>query len=200
MLFDAICFGVSGFFMKFSDDAIDVKNNQILAIITDIICVIFIVLESLTNGDAACIFISILIGTVLAHKVDSINHIISAIILVVVLIVSHVPHFSWLCLIVCTIAAYIDERGHDEYDEYEENKMNNQSFDQTIFENFFKYRFALKIAVLAFSMLGLINIMLPSSPFIGWYFFSPMTFIYFYIFDLCYEIAGVSFDRIYNIF
>ena len=67
--------------MKLSDEFMDEAGNKKLAIITDILCVIFTLLVSVTNSDAACIFLSILIGTALASKVDSINHIISAILL-----------------------------------------------------------------------------------------------------------------------
>ncbi|MDD6285138.1 hypothetical protein [Candidatus Methanosphaera massiliense] len=199
MLFDVICFALSGFFMKISDEAMDEKNNIILAIITGILCVAFTVAISITNGDAACIFIAILIGNILAKKVDSINHIISAILLIALLIYVGVPHFSWFCLIVCIIAAYIDEWGNDKSDEREENEMIHEE-DYGLLDKFFKYRYALKVAVLILSMLGLINMMIPNSPLIEGYFFEPLTFIYFYLFDLSYEFAGLYFDRIYNLF
>ena len=44
MLFDALCYALSGFFMKFSDEAMDTKNNKVLAIITGLLCVFFTVL------------------------------------------------------------------------------------------------------------------------------------------------------------
>ena len=77
MIIDAICFALSRYFMKLSDELTDEQNNLPLAIITGILCVIFTVYVSINNGDAACIFISILIGTALAYKVDSGNHIIN---------------------------------------------------------------------------------------------------------------------------
>lgn len=200
MLFDAICFALSGFFMKISDEAMDEKNNKILAIITGILCVIFTVLVSIKNGDAACIFIGILVGNALAYKVDSINHIISAILLIVVLIVLGVPHFGWICLIICIIAAFIDEKGNDISDEKEERIKNNLNENYSLIDKFFKYRYTLKVAVLILSILGLLNIILPNSPLDGWYFFEPLTFVYFYLFDLCYEFAGSYFNRIYNFF
>ena len=85
MLFDALCYALSGFFMKFSDEAMDTKNNKVLAIITGLLCVFFTVLVCATSMDAVFIFVSILIGTALAKKVDSINHIISAIIFILLL-------------------------------------------------------------------------------------------------------------------
>lgn len=201
MIFEVICYSLSGFFMKLSDEAMDIKNNTPLAIISGIICVIFTLLVVLTSGDAACIFISILIGTLLASKIDSINHIISAIILVLVLIIADIPHFSWICLVVCTIVAFIDEKGNDNYDE----KIGSENGgNEGLFDKFFKYRYSLKLAVVLFSMIGLVNSMnpfiLPDIPILGWYYFEPETFIYFYLFDLCYEFVGLHFDRIYNIF
>lgn len=198
MIFDAVCYALSGFFMKFSDEAMDKENNKILAIVTGILCVFFTVLVSVTSGDAACIFLSILIGTALASKVDTINHIISAALFVVILLFAGVPHFSWLCLIICIIANYIDEKGNDAFDLKEEKNSNQNEY--TLIDKFFKYRYTLKVVVLIFSLLGLLNILLPNSPLIGWYFFEPLTFIYLYLFDLSYEFVGLYFDRIYNFF
>lgn len=195
MLFDVICFALSGFFMKFSDEAMDEKNNKILAIVTGLLCVFFTILISVTNGDAACIFLSILIGTAFARKIDAINHIISAILFILILIYAGVPHFSWICLIVCIIAAYIDEIGNDISDENEKKDE-----EESLFDKFFKYRYSLKVAVLILSLIGLLNMVLPNSPLIGWYFFEPTTFISFYFFDLSYEFVGLYFNRFYNIF
>ncbi len=180
--------------MKISDEAMDEKNNAILAIITGIICVLATIFVSINNGDAACVFISILIGTALAQKVDSINHIISAILLIVILLIMGVPNFSYLALVICIIAAFIDEKGNDKSDEKEENGGEYRFIDK-----FFKYRYTMKVAVLVLSLLGLINILLNYS-FINGYFFEPLTFIYFYLFDLSYEFAGLTFNRIYDIF
>ncbi|OED30059.1 hypothetical protein [Methanosphaera sp. WGK6] len=194
MFLDAICFALSGFFMKISDEAMDEKNNILLAIITGIICVIATILVSINSGDAACIFISILVGTALAQKVDSINHIISAILLIVILLLIGIPQFSYITLIICIIAAFIDEKGNDIADEKEENKE-----EYGLIDKFFKYRYTMKIVVLILSLLGLITNLLNYS-FLTGYFFEPLTFIYFYLFDLSYEFAGLTFNGIYDLF
>ena len=85
MLFDALCYALSGFFMKFSDEAMDTKNNKVLSIITGKISEILKVQVSTTNIHDVYIFDSIIIATAKAKKVDSINHIISAIIFILLL-------------------------------------------------------------------------------------------------------------------
>lgn len=180
--------------MKLSDELMDVSHNKLLSVIVDILCVIVTLAVSIVNGDAACIFISILVGTALAHKVDSINHIIAAILFVIILFIAGFPHFSWICLIACTIAAYIDEYGNDMSDKKEEDGEYGGFID-----TFFKYRYAMKLVVLAFSIIGLLNLYLPSSMFMSFN-FSPMTFIYFYLFDVCYEFVGSYYDSINNVF
>ena len=195
MIIDAICFALSGYFMKLSDELTDEQNNLPLAIITGILCVIFTVYVSINNGDAACIFISILIGTALAYKVDSINHIISAILLVIILLILGVPRFSWLCLLLCVIAAYIDEKGNDLIDKKEENYENLSIFDQLL-----KYRYVMKTTILVLSLLGLIKILFPNTFLDGFLFFQPITIVYFYLFDLAYEFHKNLTDGINYVF
>ena len=194
MIFDIICFSLSGIFMKLSDELMDVSHNKFLSVLSDILCVIVTLLVSVVNGDAACIFLSILIGTAFAHKVDSINHIIAAILFVVILFISGFPHFSLICLIVCTIAAYIDERGNDISD-----KKEKEGDDTGFIYTFFKYRYTMKLAVLAFSVIGIANMYLPGSMFMN-FSFNPLTFIYFYLFDICYEFVGSYYNNINNTF
>ena len=195
MILDAICFALSGYFMKTSDEFIDEKNNLPLAIITGIICVFFTLLVSSYNGDAACIFISILIGTALAFKVDCINHIISAVLFILLLYIIGIPHFSWLCLIVCTIAAYLDEKGNDIIDEKEEIFGYLSDLDKLL-----KYRYVMKITVFMLSLFTLIKIIFPNTFLDGVLFFEPITIVYFYIFDLCYEFSEVLTDGVNDLF
>ncbi len=192
MIFEAICFALSGFFMKISDEASDEKNNMLISIISGLLCVLFTVLVSTKNADATCIFLSILIGTALAFKVDSLNHILSAILLVILLLLLGVPSFSWICLLICIIAVFVDEKGNDYYDKKEEEGLTLNFLDKL-----FKYRYTLKITVLILSIFGLLNYLIPN---LNLFSFEPITIIYFYMFDLSYEFAEVSFNRIYDIF
>lgn len=195
MIIDAICFALSGYFMKASDEFIDEKDNLFMAIITGILCVIFTIYVSINNGDAACIFISILIGTALAFKVDNINHILSAILLIIILVILGVPHFSWLCLFFCTVAAYLDEKGNDLVDKKEE-----EIGYLNLFEKLLKYRYIMKIIILIFSLLTLIKILIPNTFLDGFLFFEPITIVYFYLFDLCYEFSEELTERFNYIF
>ena len=195
MILDAICFALSGYFMKTSDEFIDEKNNLPLAIISGILCVFFTLVVSSYNGDAACIFISILIGTALAFKVDNFNHILSAVLFVILLYIIGFPHFSWLCLIICTIAAYIDEKGNDLIDEKEEVFGYLSNLDKLL-----KYRYVMKITVFVLSLLTLIKIIFPNTFLDGFLFFEPITIVYFYLFDLCYEFSEVLTDRVNDLF
>lgn len=192
MIFEAICFALSGFFMKISDEASDEKNNMLISIISGLLCVLFTVLVSTKNADATCIFLSILIGTVLAFKVDSLNHILSAILLIILLLLLGVPSFNWICLLICIIAVFVDEKGNDNYD-----KKEKEGVALNFLDKLFKYRYTLKITVLILSIFGLLNYLIPN---LNLFSFEPITIIYFYMFDLSYEFAEVSFNRIYDIF
>lgn len=178
--------------MKISDEASDEKNNTLMSIIGGLLCVLFTVLVSTKNADATCIFLSILIGTVLAFKVDSLNHILSAILLIILLLLLGVPSFNWICLLICIIAVFVDEKGNDNYD-----KKEKEGVALNFLDKLFKYRYTLKITVLILSIFGLLNYLIPN---LNLFSFEPITIIYFYMFDLSYEFAEVSFNRIYDIF
>lgn len=196
MLFEFISYSLSGFFMKLSDEFMDEKNNLLLAVVTGLLCVVFTLLVCRISSEAACIFLSILIGTALASKVDSINHILSAILFAGLLFLVGFPAFSWYALLLCTIAAFIDEKGNDKSDEMESL---GSSSDRGFLYKFFKYRYALKITVFVLSLIGLFK-MLFGGFLVNVYCFSPLTIIYFYGFDLSYELVSLIFDRIYDFF
>lgn len=195
MIMDAICFALSGYFMKTSDNLTDEDNNLVLAIIAGLLCVIFTVIVCVNNADAACIFISILIGTALAFKVDTINHLVSAVLLIIILLIIGVPNISWFCLILCTFAVYLDEKGNDSIDKKEE-----ELGDLTLFDKLLKYRYITKVTVLALSFLGLINILVPNTFLNGLSVFEPITIVYFYLFDLGYEFSSQLTDGFKYIF
>ena len=178
--------------MKISDEAMDEKNNSVLAIITGLLCVLFTVLVSTKNADATCIFISILIGNALALKVDSINHILSAVLLIGLMLLIGIPEINFICLLICIVVAFVDEKGNDISD-----KKEKEGFSLNIIDKLFKYRYALKIAVLILSLLGLANYFIPNMML---FYFEPITIIYFYLFDLSYEFAGFLFNRFDYIF
>lgn len=185
MLLEAALYALSGFFMKFSDDSMDKKNNHILGVISGIICVLGIGYLSVNFSDAATIFLAILMGTLLSAKVDKLGHLTTLIVFVAIMFIWGIPSIGIITLALCTVAAWVDEVGND-----------RKSLKRTkILEIFFKYRCALKIMVLILCLLGGLQI---TSNVTGLNLFQPITFIYFILFDLAYEMAGLKFDITYN--
>ena len=170
----ALSYFFSGFFMKLSDDEYDEKSNKTMAIFLGIICGLFTAFACSIDLDAACIFIAILIGNILALKVDGIHHIATMASFLIAFIIFGLPSFTFLSvitIIICMIGAIIDEIGNDNEIIYEKSKF---------LEYFFDYRFALKVVILLLVLIGLLNI---------W------SFIYFLCFEIAYEIARVLFEK-----
>lgn len=170
----ALSYILSGFFMKISDDEYDEKNNTTLAVLFGIVCGVFTALASSMSTDAACIFIAILIGNILALKVDGIHHIATMFSFLIAFVFLGLPNFSLLSvlvIIICMIGAIIDEKGNDNERLYEKSKF---------LMYFFDYRFALKVVILVLALFGLLDI---------W------TFAYFLCFEIAYEIARVLFEK-----
>ncbi|OPX57857.1 MAG: hypothetical protein A4E25_01938 [Methanobacterium sp. PtaB.Bin024] len=185
MFLEAVLYALSGFFMKFSDDALDQKDNTLLGVASGLLCVAGIGYLAVNFSDAATIFLAILLGTLLSAKVDKIGHMVTLIVFLVILFIWGIPTFGIITLAICTLAAWLDEMGND-----------RESFERIkIVKTFFNYRCAMKIAVLILSILGGLQL---TSQIPGLNFFQPITFIYFMLFDLAYELSGLEFDRIYD--
>ncbi len=170
----ALSYFLSGFFMKLSDDFYDEKSNKRNAIFLGIVCGLFTALACSIELDAACIFIAILIGNILALKVDGIHHIATMASFIIAFILLGFPNFTFLSIItiiICIIGAIIDELGNDNEKIYQKSKF---------LEYFFEYRFALKVVILLLVLIGLLNI---------W------SFLYFLCFEIAYEIARVLFEK-----
>nr|WP_295605040.1 hypothetical protein [uncultured Methanobrevibacter sp.] len=164
----------SGFFMKLSDDEYDEKSNKAIAIVLGIVCGLFTAYACSIDLDAACIFIAILVGNILALKVDGIHHVATMASFVIAFLLLGLPSFTYLSIstiIICMIGAIIDELGNDNEKIYAKSKF---------LEYFFDYRFALKVVILLLVLIGLLNI---------W------SFIYFLCFEIAYEIARVFFEN-----
>ena len=187
MNIEPILYSLSGFLMKLSDDAYDRKKNITIAVFAGIFCGLFIGYLAVTSADAACIFIAILIGTILSLKVDSLNHIAALILFVLIIVYIGIPTIGIVTLLFCSIAAFLDEIGND-----------NKWIKNKKVKKFFEYRFSLKITVMIFAVLGLLQNMFLALRIPGVQYFLFQTFIYFILFDLFYELAGLKFDTIYN--
>lgn len=160
--------------MKLSDDEYDEKSNKAIAIALGIVCGLFTAYACSIDLDAACIFIAILVGNILALKVDGIHHVATMASFVIAFLLLGLPSFTYLSIstiIICMIGAIIDELGNDNEKIYAKSKF---------LEYFFDYRFALKVVILLLVLIGLLNI---------W------SFIYFLCFEIAYEIARVLFEN-----
>ncbi|WP_299524247.1 hypothetical protein [uncultured Methanobrevibacter sp.] len=161
----AILFFLSGFFMKLSDDACDVGNDKPLAIAFGVLCAIVSAFATISSKSAACIFIGILIGNLLAFKVDGSHHIITLILFVVISLVMGIPDLSLVILLICIFSALLDEVGHELISNLTQNKFLNY---------FFEYRFAMKVTIFLLAICGVFNI---------------MYFVFFILFEFAYVAA-----------
>jgi hypothetical protein len=181
-------YALSGIFMKLSDDFHDKKKNKWLGVAAAILCGICIGYLAVNSADAACIFLAILIGTVAAWKVDCVNHLLSLLIFVGIILLVGFPSIGLITLLICAAAAFLDEIGNDS--EWITKKKPLHIF--------FQYRFALKIVIFIFAWLGLFQTVIPVAPLPGIQFFSWETLLYFLLFEISYELVGLKFDAIYD--
>lgn len=188
-MLEILLYPLSGFFMKISDDMHDKKNNKLLGILAGILCGVFMGYLVTFNLDAAYIFFGVFTGTFIAKKINCINHAVTAVIFLLIAFLHGFPAVGIGTLAICAIAAYIDEIGNDNKKVYEKGK---------ILEIFFKYRFALKTAILVLALFGAINSFYPGFQVYGVHFMAIQSLVLFLIFELAYEFAGLKFDSIYS--
>lgn len=187
-MLEILLYPLSGLFMKISDDAHDRRQNTVLGIVAAILCGAFIGYLAVISADAACIFLAVLFGTVAAWKVDCRNHLLSLIIFVGIILIVGFPAVGIITLVACAVAAFLDEVGND----------SKWAANRKYLKEFFQYRFALKIAILIFAVLGLFASIYPQLQMVGVQYFAPITFVCFLLFELSYELVGLKFDAIYD--
>ena len=158
--------------MKYSDDLFDVKHNLTFATVFGVFCGIASALASVYSIEAAYIFIAILIGNLIALKVDGIHHIITLIIFIVILLIGGIPDMNLVVLLICILAAFSDEVGHELISKVTQNKFLNL---------FFEYRFVMKVVILILAVCGVFNIWI---------------FACFILFEISYVTAGILFESL----
>ena len=168
----AILFMLSGFFMKYSDDLFDENHNIILASVFGIVCGVASAVASIGDVGAAYLFIAIIIGNLIAFKIDGIHHIITLIVFIVICLSAGIPDLNLVILLICVVAALSDEIGHETIHKVSQNRFLN---------NFFEYRFLMKIIILLLAVYGIFNI---------W------VFVCFILFEISYEFAGIVFKKL----
>ena len=82
-----ILFMLSGFFMKYSDDFFDVNDDLKYATIFGILCGIASAAATIYSNEAAYIFIAILVGNLIAFKVDGMHHIVTLILFIGIVLI-----------------------------------------------------------------------------------------------------------------
>lgn len=167
----AVLFLLSGFFMKYSDDLYDVNHDLKFASVFGVLCAVASAAAAVYNMEAAYIFIAILVGNLIALKVDGIHHIITLIIFIIICLIFGIPDLNLTVLLICIFAALSDEVGHELISNITENKFLNL---------FFEYRFVMKIVICLLAICGVFNILI---------------FVCFLLFEIFYEVAGITFEK-----
>ena len=168
----AILFLLSGFFMKYSDDLFDVNDDLRFASVFGVLCAVTSAAATVYSIEAAYIFIAILIGNLIALKVDGIHHIITLIIFVLICLLFGIPELNLIVLLICILAALSDEIGHELISKFTQNKFLNL---------FFEYRFVMKIVIFLLAVCGVFNIWI---------------FVCFLLFEISYVAAGMLFESL----
>ncbi|MDO5815563.1 MAG: hypothetical protein Q4Q18_07980 [Methanobrevibacter sp.] len=168
----AILFFLSGFFMKYSDDFFDERNDLKYASIFGVLCGLASAVAAVNDIGAAYIFIAILIGNLLVFKIDGLHHVITLAIFVIACLICGIPQLSLVVLLICILAAISDEVGHETISKVTDNGLLNL---------FFEYRFVMKIVIFLLAVCGA---------------FSFWVFIYFIMFEVAYVMAGIVFEKL----
>ena len=121
--------------MKYSDDLYDVNHDIKLASVFGILCAIASAVATVGDVGAAYIFIAILIGNLIALKVDGVHHLITLIVFI----------------IICLMYGVGELNGHEMISKVTANEFLNL---------FFEYRFVMKIAIFLLAICGAFNVLI----------------------------------------
>ena len=157
--------------MKFSDYLFDERHDVVFPTGLGILCAIASAAATLYSTEAAYIFLAILIGNLIALKIDGVHHIVTVILYIVICLVFGFPELSLTILLICILSALMDEVGHETIPKVTENRFLNL---------FFEYRFVMKIVIGLLAVCGVFNILI---------------FVCFILFELSYVTAGVVFEK-----
>jgi len=167
-----VLYPVSGFLMKIADECEDEWGMPRTGMVAGALCGASAGLLSVSDPAAACIFLGIFAGTLLSFKVDCMSHAAAALVFVLFILAGGLPVISIPAVLMCTLAAYLDEYGNDNPVIYGKSK---------ILRLFFDYRFSLKIVIVLLAILSLASFKTG---------FGPLTVILFLLFEAAYELGG----------
>jgi len=150
-----ITFAILGGGIKYVDDAFDEKtfkkrNAMILAPVLGILWGY----TSYLDGTACTLLLAVLISVIVTAKIDCRAHQIGLIPIVVFLLVTG-SNPMWIPLGILVIAGIVDEKGNDVFDE-EDGDIDLSGMPGKIVDNFFKFRFSMKVVVIIMTVFGII--------------------------------------------
>lgn len=158
--------------MKYSDDFFDELHDLKFASIFGVLCGIASAIATVNDVGAAYIFIAILIGNLIALKIDGIHHVITLAVFVVICLIFGIPDLNLVVLLICIVAALSDEIGHETIHKVTDNGFLNL---------FFEYRFVMKIVIFALAFSGA---------------FDVFVFICFILFETAYMLGEIVFEKL----
>lgn len=158
--------------MKLSDDLYDVNHDVKLASLFGILCAVASGFAAVYSVESAYIFLAVIIGNLLAIKIDGIHHIITLILFLIIFLIYGIPDLSLVILLICILGAFGDEVGHELISKVTDNRFLNL---------FFEYRFFMKVVILILTVCGAFNIWI---------------FLCFICFEIAYLVAGIIFEKL----
>jgi len=167
---------MAGLTLKLGDDLLDELNRPNAAVVPLALSgVLFGQIMTLSEWDLVLLG-AIVLGVLLSGKVNRPQFLVGFIMIVASLLLGGIPVITsgavlFALLLILLLAAIVDERGNDWADSGERQWMSS----------FFYYRFTLKVAVILLSIMWLD-------------FFAAAVGLW--LFDLGYELAGVSVSRL----
>ncbi len=153
VIFYIFSFAIFGGGVKFIDDAFDEKtfSKNISLLLAPLLGIFWAYTMSL-SAPAATILAAIVLGVLIKGKIDNIAHKIGVICILTIVFFSGYFNFLIIPLIVITFFGVVDEVGNDWVDE---NNIYAKFLPTSKFVHlFFEYRFAMKLAVLFFAIIG----------------------------------------------
>ena len=155
--FFLLSYTILGAGIKYIDAAYDEKtfNKKIALIVAPILGGLW-AYTMLINPVAATILLAIICGVFFKGKIDNLGHLAGLVTIIAIIAILGVQ-LLFIPLIFLAAAALLDEVGNDTMDKYKDRLNKNNILHQFAIK-FFDHRWAMKIAILAVALAGIIPI------------------------------------------
>jgi hypothetical protein len=155
--FFLLSYTILGAGIKYIDAAYDDKtfNKKLALIIAPLLGGLW-AYTMLINPVSATILLAIICGVFFKGKIDNLAHLAGLLVIIAIIVILGVQ-FLIIPLIFLAAAALLDEVGNDTMDKYKD-RLNKKSFWHKFAMKFFDHRWAMKIAILATAIMGIIPI------------------------------------------